>query len=73
MQTNGGDLAETTGTNVPGRIGGAPHGVANKAIYNDAFRDIIRHANSLRVAKSVSNQLRFIKLFLQAPDSDADD
>ena len=64
MAGQGGDIATTTGTNVPGRAGGNPAGIGAKAIYNDAFRDVNQYlgqAGFLPV-KAISNQLRFISV-----------
>lgn len=67
MAGKGGDITATTGTSVPGREGGNPSGLGNKAIYNDAFRDVNAHigGDDFLPVKAVSNQLRFVSLFTE--------
>ncbi|MEW6737313.1 MAG: hypothetical protein AB1489_38885 [Acidobacteriota bacterium] len=64
MAANGGNIATTSGNNVPGRVGGNPVGLALKAVYNDAFRDVNAHIGTpgFLPVKAVSNQLRFISV-----------
>ena len=49
---------------VPGRVGGNPTGLATKALYNDAFRDVNHHIGTpgFLPVKAVSNQLRFVSV-----------
>lgn len=64
MTARDGDIAITTGTNVPGRIGGNPTNIGTSAIYNDAFRDVNQHIETpgFLPVKAVSNQLRFVSV-----------
>lgn len=65
MTDHGGNIAQTTGNNVPGRTGGNPVGLGPKAIYNDAFRDVNEYLGQqgFSAVKAVSNQLRFISYY----------
>lgn len=65
MHGQGGDIATTTGTNVPGRVDGNPVGLGPRVLYNDAFRDVNQHIDQpgFSRAKAVANQLRFINAF----------
>ncbi|MEX2962871.1 hypothetical protein [Microbulbifer sp. TYP-18] len=67
MAKDGGNIAETTGNNVPGRDGGNPGGLGPRALYNDAFRDVNQHINQpgFLPVKAVSNQLRFVSFFCE--------
>mgnify|MGYP003628094886 CR=1 FL=1 len=64
MDDHGGNIATTTGTNVPGRDGGNPTNIGTKAIYNDAFRDVNQYIGTpgFLPVKAVSNQLRFVSV-----------
>ncbi|HWK88559.1 MAG TPA: hypothetical protein VNP72_01140 [Longimicrobium sp.] len=62
LTNNGGDITTITGTNVQGRTGGNPAGMALKSLYNDAFRDVRTAMPNpgFSQVKAVSAQLRFI-------------
>lgn len=64
MAEQGGNIALTTGTNVPGRVGGNPTNLGIKALYNDAFADVNRHIRTPQFlpVKATSNQLRFVSV-----------
>jgi len=62
---HGGDIAMTSGKNVPGRQGGNPTGLSLTAIYNDAFNDVNKNIGKegWKPKKAVANQLRFASFF----------
>lgn len=64
MADRGGNIATTTGTNVPGRVGGNPTKIWTRVLYNDAFRDVNQYIGTpgFLPVKAVSNQLRFISV-----------
>jgi len=67
---HGGQIQKITGNNVPGRVGGAPTGMAQKALYNDAFRDVQAHLGEegFKPVKAISNQLRFVFKIVEDDD-----
>lgn len=73
MSSHGGDIANTSGTSVPGREGGNPTGLTAKPLYNDAFRDVREHmpSSGFKPVKALSNHLRFISV-LGDDDDDSD-
>ena len=67
IDNRGGDFSTLSGTNAQGRTGGNPQGLAAKALYNDAFKDVRDYINepNFSAVKAVSNQLRFIDVMLE--------
>ena len=67
MAAHDGDISQTKGTNVPGRVGGNPTQIAFKVLYNDAFWDVTQHIGTpgFLPVKAVSNELRFVAYFLE--------
>lgn len=67
VNNHGGDFATLSGTNAQGRTGGNPQGLAARALYNDAFKDVRDYIDepNFSAVKAVSNQLRFIDVMLE--------
>ena len=59
----GGNFATMSGNLTVGRVGGNPVGIAARALYNDAFKDVRDHIGQpdFSAVKAVSSQLRFIE------------
>ena len=67
IKDKGGNIAALTGLLATGRTGGNPSGVGARSVYNDAFNEVTKYIGNdkFSAVKAISNQLRFIKFFIE--------